>query len=250
MKLRHLVTITFLSVAFLLSAGHIPANYEGDQIRPIVATERAPTPEDAARFEQLANLLRQSETGRDMLALKETYQVAVRFEAGGGSSFGSASNRILLESNLEPVDAALVFVHEMHHARTLHEGTKANRETDSRQAYINQMIWEETEGMLVSIRVKTELETNGVIVTDLTLPYEEEYRWAYQNAVELARATSPGLSDQGLDAIGMTAGRQALFDTHMRGEPITATTHEIYLDYYGRLWDEAHPIWAYVLSNY
>lgn len=245
MQWRRLITIVTLSAVIFLSTGYVLA-HDDDQATPRLVDEPAPTREDEARFEQIAAILGQSATGSDLLNLKEAYRVQVRFETGRGSSFNQAANRILLETDLDPLNAALIFAHEMNHARAFHEGTKAHRKTDSRQAYINKMLWEEAEGMAVSIQVRMELEANGVAVTDLTLPFEGDYRRTYRVAVAQAKLSELSRSAQQLDDIGMAAGVQVLFGAHLRGETRTANTNESYPEYYGRHWDEVHPIWAFM----
>jgi len=248
MKWRHLIIIVLVAAAFFSTAGYAFGNNENDQATLTVAAEPAPTLEDRAQFEQLAAVLYQSTTGSYLLGLREAYQVTVRFETGQGSSFNQAANRILLETNRSPVSAALLFAHEMNHAQTFHEGRKPHRKSDSRQAYIDQMLWDEVKGMAVSVQVKMELEENGFDVADVTLPFEDDYRQAYQVAVEQARLSSSSTSTQQLKAVGIEAGEQALYDAYASGQIRTSNTHETYPDYYGRLWDEANPIWTFVSS--
>lgn len=248
MQRRHLITITFFAAVFLLSAGYALGGVGVVRATPGTVVEPAPTPEDKARFEQVVMVLNQSATGSYLLGLKEAYKVKVRYEAGQGSSFMQAANRIRLEAGLAPVKAALIFAHEMNHAQTFHEGSKAHRKSESRQAYVYQMLWEEAEGMAVSIQVKMELERNGVDVANITLPLEDDYRQAYQDAVDQARRTAPMRSAEQLDAFGKAAGVQALYGAHLRGETSTSNTHETVLDYYGRLWDEVHPVYAFLAS--
>ena len=93
-----------------------------------------------------------------------------------------------------------------------------------------------------------ELEESIVEVGTITLPFEDVYLHAYQAAViEAQQLTTPVGMDQ-LISIGMAAGVQALFETHLRGETRTANTHEPCIDYYGRVWDEAHPVLAYIVT--
>lgn len=248
MQERHLITLFMMFAVSFLSAGCVNGNFAVDHPVPGLVTEPVPTIEDRARFEQIASILNQSATGNYFLQLRETYNVVVRFEPGRGSSFSQAANRIRLDSNHDPLNAALIFVHEMHHARTLHEGRKADRQSESRQDYVNHMLWEEAEGMAASILVKLELEGNGVDVASLTLPFEHYYRQAYQAAFDQARLSEPAMSVQQLGTIGMAAGIQALFGAHLRGETRTANTHQPCIDYYGHAWDEAHPIKAFMAN--
>lgn len=208
--------------------------------------EPAPSHEDIARFQQVAEVLRNSETGRMLLALKEAYQVDVKFEAGAGSRFRREPNLILLDADHEPMKAALYFAHEMHHARYLHEGRKAELKVDSRQDYISKKLREEAEGMVVSIQVKMELEAADLPASEITLPLETLYRAAHQAAVEGASSGMLVPDEADLGTIGETAGEQALFKAFASGEVKTSNSYEPYPDYYGRDWDEAHLVKAYI----
>lgn len=245
---RHLITLLFASAVFFLSYGSVAGNLMFGQPEPGVVSEPGPTSDDDARFAQIAAILRLSATGHQYLELRERYHVVVRFESGQGSSFSQAANRIRLDSKHDPLNAALIFVHEMHHARTLHEGRKANRQAESRQEYVSHMLWEESEGMAAGIQAKLELEANGVDMGGLTLPLEQEYREAYQGAVDQARLAEPAPGARELSSIGMTAGVQALFNAHLRRETRSANTHEFIIDYYGRAWDEANPNKVFVTN--
>lgn len=246
MKRRQLITISFTAAFIILIAGYLLGSFGEDQVAPRNVSEPAPNLEDELRFEQLATVLNQSDSGRYLLGLKEAYRITVRFEAGHGSTFNQDANRILLDANHDAVKAGLYFAHEMHHARTLLEGKKADIRSESRQSYIDKKLREEAEGMVASIRVKMELEEIGVDVTGITLPLENSYRQAYQEAAKEAGLSAPSLSPQQLDSIGMAAGEQALFGAFASGEITTSNTHEPYTDYYGKAWDEVHPFMAFV----
>jgi hypothetical protein len=235
------MTLFFLSAVFFLSTGSVAGNFAVGQLGPDVVTEPLPTSEDDARFAQVAAILNLSATGNQFLDLRKRYKVVVRFEAGQGSSFSRTENRIRLDSSHDPLRSALIFVHEMHHARTLHEGTKADPRVESRQDYVRHMLWEESEGMAAGIQTKLELEDGGVDMGGLTLPFEDDYRQTYQGAIDQARLAEPEMTAQQLSSIGMAAGVQALFEAHLRRETRTAHTHEFTIDYYGHVWDEVNP---------
>lgn len=246
MKRRHLITISLTAALIILIAGYLLGSFGEDQVAPRNVNEPAPNLEDEVRFEQLATVLNQSATGSYLLGLKETYRITVKFEAGHGSTFNQDTERILLDANHDVVKAGLYFAHEMHHARTLYEGKKADLRSESRQSYIDKKLKEEAEGMVASIRVKIELEEIGADVTDIILPLEDTYRQAYQEAAYRAGLSAPSLSPQELDVIGIAAGEQALFDAFASGEIRTSNTHEPYTDYYGDAWDEVHTFKALV----
>lgn len=152
-------------------------------------------------------VLNQSTTGCYLLGLREAQKVTVRIDTGQGLSFNQAANCILLETNRAPVSAARLFVHEMNHAQTFHEGRKPHRKSDSRQAYIDQMLWDEVKEMAVSVQVKIELEENGFDLASVTLPFENDCRQAYEEAVGWAQLSSTAAtSAQQLKAVGIEAG--------------------------------------------
>ena len=241
-----LIGILVLGAGFFLNSGSASGINGKDQPAPEMRTNPAPVEEEDTRFEQMEAVLNQSATGRQLLTLKETYRVGVQFETGCGSRFRQNSNLILLDANHDPIKAALFFAHEMHHAQTLHEGNKADLKSESRQTYVNLKLREEAEGMVASIQVKMELEKTGLQAANVTLPLEDHYRQAYQATVGQARLSEASLSERQLEATGRTAGQQALYEAFASGEVKTSNTYEPYPEYYGRDWDEAHPIKALV----
>ncbi len=201
---------------------------------------------DRDQFEAIAAILRQSATGRHFLGLKEVYLLEIQYETGLGSRFRQTENLIVLDSNLDAYKAALIFAHEMHHARVYHEGTKADLNSEARQTYIDLKLKEEVEGMVASIQVKMELEMAGLPVAEIKLPLENHYRQAFQIASDQARRADPALSASLLESIGQNAGENALYEAFASGEVKTSNTFEPYPDYYGRDWDRAHPFQAFI----
>lgn len=213
-----------------------------EQAAPAIEANLAPAAEDSTHFDRVAAVLNQSETGSQLLKLKEIYKVGIQFEEGRGSRFQKGSNLILLDSRHDPVKAALYFAHEMVHAQTFNEGTGADINSVSRQAYINLKIQEEVKGMKAGFQVKMELERIGVRVADITFPMEDIYRLAYRLASAQASLLDNALSEQQLDTIGQAAGESALFDAFASGEIKTSNTHEPYTDYFASRWDEANGV--------
>ena len=240
------IGIMVLPVVSLYISGNIAGINRQDQAAPAMRTNPAPVLAVSAHFEQIEAVLNQSATGRQFLNLKEAYRVSVQFEAGYGSRYRQNTNLILLDSNLDPVKAALFFAHEMHHARTLHEGNKADFKSEARQAYVNFKLQEEAEGMMASIQVKMELEKIGLHVANITLPLENQYRQAYQVASDQTKLSDATLNENQLDNIGRSAGLQALYEAFASGDVKTSNTYDSYPDYYGRDWDRAHPVKAFI----
>lgn len=195
---------------------------------------------DRQRFDEISAVLNQIATGRTALSLVEKYDIGIYFEAGGGSYFNPNTNEIVLEANHEPVRAALSLVHEVTHARYLHEGSTADILADDRQTYIEKKVGEEVAGVVKSIEAKMELEAAGVDVSELWYTLEYPYRTARETAIENARANEPDSSDASLEAIGREAGRQAVFEGFMNGKTWTSVTKESYPNYYGGDWDRVN----------
>jgi hypothetical protein len=185
-----IISVTFLAIGQILELADRRALEEVEKAQP------APVVADIERFEQIATVLEQSPTGRELLNLKETYDVAVIFEAGSGSRFRQNSNLILLDASYDTVKAALFFAHEMYHAQTFHEGTKADLKSESREAYVAEKLMEEAVGMAVSVQVKMELEAANLSIDGLTMPLETQYRDAFQAAKDQARAAGTNVKNE------------------------------------------------------
>ena len=254
-SVKVILFVTFLLIAGVALFSHLRSEYaagdiEQEQAAPAAGPNYAPEVKAGAYFEQIAAILNQSETGRHLLKLNELYDVNIQFEAGNGFRFRQDSNLILLDSTSDLFKAALFFSHEMHHARTYHEGNKANIKEESRSTYVNLKLQEEAEGMITSIQVKMELEQSGLQITNIILPLEDHYRRASQAAKDSARISNAPLSDEQLDDLGRKAGKQALYKAFASGEVNTSNTYESYPEYYGRDWDEAHLLKAFYIKHY
>ena len=213
-----------------------------DHVAPAMETLQPPAIVESRRFNQVEAILKRTATGRHLLHLKETYEVNVQFEEGGGSRFRKRTNLILLDTDRDPIEAAIFFAHEMHHAQVLHEGSQADPKSEARQAYIELKLWEEVAGMMASFQVKMELEQIGIPVAEIRLPLENLFRWAHKVATQQARLSDPRLSEQQLESIGQAAGEQTLYDAFASGNIKTSNTHEPYPSKFGRRWDEAHHV--------
>jgi hypothetical protein len=231
-----LMAAAYFAIGQLLGPEDRGASVEAGNIEP------APAVADEARFERIAAVLEQSDTGRQLLTLKESHRVGVFFEAGYGSRFRQDLNLILMDDGYDAVKAALFFAHEMYHAQTFHEGTKADIKAETRETYVAKKLMEEAAGMAISVRIKMELEVANLSMAGVTLPLESQYRDAFQAAVERTRAGGTNLSEVELRAIGHQAGTQALYDAFASGEVKTSNTYEPYPEYYARDWEEAHPV--------
>ena len=207
------------------------------------APPNSPEPQFASdfergRFAEISAVLHRIPSGRLALDMIDQYEISIHFEAGGGSYFNPNTNEILIDANHDPVRAALSMVHEVTHARYLHEGSGADILSDGRQAYIEKKVGEEVEGVVRSIEAKMALEAAGVDVSGLWYTLEYPYRTAHKAAVEDARAAEPGSREETLATSGREAGKQSVFEGFMNGKTWTSVTKESYPDYYGADWDK------------
>lgn len=242
MRRRYLLTTfilmaaTYFIIGQVLGPGHLEASEATEKAEP------APVFADEVRFRQLMAVLEHSAKGRQLLYLKKTYQVGVIFEAGYGSRFRQDLNLIIMDDGYDSIKAALFFAHEMYHAQTFHEGTKADIKSESRESYVAKKLMEESIGMALSVQIKLELEAANFSMVGLTLPLETRYRKAFQAAVDRTRAEETNPSEVELQAIGHQAGTKAIYDAFASGTVKTSNTYEPYPEYYARDWEEAHPV--------
>ena len=181
-----------------------------------------------------------SETGIKALDMMTKYNVTMMFRGGEGSYFDPAANAMVIDSNETVEEAALTFVHEMNHARYHHEGLEGDIATLSREDYVKSRVEEEAEGAVLSIEAKMELEMTPLKEITATFPQEAEYRQAYQQAIDAAKAADPSLSDEDLKTLGRAAGKARVIHGFMIGEVVTSTSDETYPDFYGTEWDDYH----------
>ncbi len=201
---------------------------------------RLDTEFDRERFAEISQVLNQIASGKMTLALIEKHGIGIHFESGVGSYFNPNTNQIVIDAKHEPVRAALSLVHEVTHARYLHEGSTADIISDGRQAYVEKKVAEEVEAVVKSIEAKMELEARGVDVSDLWYPLEYPYRKAYEVGSEAARNGEPGTNGDAPESAGRQAGWGAVFEGFMNEKTWTSVTKESYPDYYGREWDQVN----------
>ncbi len=190
------------------------------------------------QFEAISKVLNTIEKGRATLQLIEAYQINMRFEAGNGSRFIPPSNEIVIDSNIEPISAVLILVHEVTHARYYHEGLAANINLLNRPVYTQMKIDEEVMAVINSIEVTMELAESGVNVAELRHALYFPYRQAHGAAVRAAKSDYSGLDDGTLHQIGRTAGRTTVEQAFLTGEVVTSTTQQSYSEYWGSIWDQ------------
>lgn len=198
--------------------------------------EEAPAPLDYAQIKAICDTI---PTGVEAIKRKEDYNIGVEFIAGGGSYYDSAGGKMIIDANESAGDAALTFIHEMHHAYYDKEGLGANVVDLSRDEYVAGMVKEEAEGTVKSIEGKIELEATDFDTSGVGFPLETEYRTAYKTAYDAAIAGKKSEEEAKADA--RKAGMERVIKGFMDGEVVTSNSGESYPDYYGNYWDTVHP---------
>jgi hypothetical protein len=212
------IAVTGLSVRAARAAGNIGADESLNQIQAILS---------------------QIPTGQQALAMGEQHQVQVSFASGKGTFYLASRNTIVIDSQHQPMRAALSFVHEVNHARFWHEGLRADISSLSVEEYARLRVLEEAEGVARSIEAKMELQAAGVDVGNLYYPLEPAYREASREARTAAIARERGLPETELVQIGRAAGLAAVIQSFMDGRVLTSHTLEPYTDFYGHCWEKA-----------
>jgi hypothetical protein len=193
---------------------------------------------DNVRFEEIADLLNKIDTGGSTLSLINQYDIGVQYTSERGSRFNPNTNQIFINRNNDPVIASLILVHEVTHARYLHEGSAADITTDSRETYVTKKVQEEAAAVVNSIEAKMELEAAGVDTSGGQTTLEIPYRQAYEMAIMAASAADAGLDDDSAQTIGRTVARQTTFDALINGKAVTSNTRQTYPFYWGADWDK------------
>jgi len=192
-------------------------------------------------FDPIRSLLQQFPLGQTALSQMSQYNVGINWQSGGGSFYDAASNSMTMDQTMGHEEAAMVFVHEINHARYYHEGLQADMMTSTREDYVNGMVAEEAEGTVLSIEAQIEMEAAGLNSSGHTFPLQAEYQSAYDSAYATGRESQPDASEETLQQIARNAGLAAVTEGFMNGAVQTSTTGQSYADYYGSYWDRYHP---------
>lgn len=212
-----------------------------DIIKQCEAIDASP---DSAKLEQIEQILRAIPTGKAALNILSDYEVPIRFTAGSGSYYNSKRecDIMVIDSDLDILDAVLVLVHEANHARYTLERYTSKRLTgdplsQSRSEYVARRVEEEAESEVLSIEAKRELETAGFNVSEVTSIFETRFQSAYDKAVHLELTKIDPAIDN-LDAVGREAGKRDVMDGFNDGWVVMSFEGKSYLEFYGDFWDD------------
>ncbi|MGD2048327.1 MAG: hypothetical protein PVH03_02470 [Chloroflexota bacterium] len=209
----------------------------GEAVQPLPPSLDKESDLKPEAFERVGEVLKIIATGRETLYLIEKYDIDIHFEPDGGSRFNPNTNQIVVDSKHDLYPAALILIHEVTHARIIHEGSAADVKADSREAFVQGKVAEEMEAVVSSIEAKMEFEQNGVNTSESTYTLEIPYRQAYWTATRTAKITDPGLGEEDLQSIGRAAGRAAVLQALLNGKAVTSNTQQTYPFYWGAEWD-------------
>jgi hypothetical protein len=182
------------------------------------------------RWQTIERLLNKSALGLTALQRYRQYAVVIEYQTGTGSYYNSNHNKLTLDTTETAEEAALTFVHEMHHAHLRNAGLRADIYTMARDAYVQKKLEEEVDGTVLSIEAKAEIITAGEAIA-ATFPLEEDYRTAYEAAKQAGKS----------DDECRQAGRAQVMIGFQNGDVQTSHSGHSYPEYYGMLWDRAHP---------
>jgi type VI secretion system VgrG family protein len=207
-----------------------------------------PRPGEPAEVTAIRNLLNQTPTGRNAMYVYDRNKIQPVIGAPGvGMSYnpsdGQGGGNTVVVDPASPTPGSS-FVHEMNHADTHNNGTAPNRDTMSRDDYVNGMLAEEAQSDSLAEQTHNELAAAGT-------PEAEErnrftgpvYDAAQQQGENDYRAAHPDASQSDVDEAGRKAGEQAALNSYKSGNVLTGggSTPQTYQQYYGDDWDGAHP---------
>lgn len=195
-------------------------------------------PEGLDRDHEFVEILNSTERGREMLQWLADHGVEVIFDPQAtGAYFDPALNAIVMGPGYDNVDT---FVHEYNHAHYAGTGASVNTYDQatslSREDYVNGMLDEETQSVVLAIVAAGEFSDAGheVSAGDSRV-YWDAHDQARQDALDA------GLSGAEADAAGREAGTLAIRQLFVDGTYVTSNTSQTYEDYYGSYWDGVNP---------
>lgn len=203
---------------------------EATEDTPPARDDTPPTTAPDDRWQTIQRLLNKSALGLTALQRYREYAVVIEHQTGTGSYYNSNHNKMTLDTTETAEEAALTFVHEMHHAHLRNAGLRADIQVMARDAYVQKKLEEEVDGTVLSIEAKAEIITAGEAIA-ATFPLEEDYRAAFEAAKQAGKS----------DDECRQAGRAQVMIGFQNGDVQTSNSGQSYPEYYGMLWDRAHP---------
>lgn len=197
---------------------------------------------EANRLENIKNYVKKTPQGTHAIEVVDKYKVGAIFTDGPGSVFDPNDNTIKMDKNRSDLDLSFTFVHESNHAEYANKKMQADVMTDTREAYVDKMLSEETEGQALSILAKMDIEANpgDIDMSKATeRAGESSFKKGYKKGYDDAKAAKK--SEDEAKTAGIAAGKILLRKDFDEGITIvTSNTHESYKVYYGKEWDKRH----------
>ncbi|MFD6463985.1 hypothetical protein, partial [Streptomyces roseolus] len=205
--------------------------------------------------DQVRNLLRQTELGREILARMGDGPISARFEPRHADGRAGEFRRrqlsvVTFTSGNGHVRQALAYAHEALHAEALVEGNSARtriRATD-REDFVRSMVDEEVAANIRMIELAEQFRDLGYEVTtgEHAQGIERTYREAYDRGVNEASLIPFVLRDPGAALSPVEIHR---FATDYAANAIRPAITELasdhgqsYADFYGKAWDSANSV--------
>jgi hypothetical protein len=191
----------------------------------------------------LPSIASKSGAGAEMVAIQARYKVKVAPSPKKGSSyFDGKSNTTFIDPLASRNEAALIYVHEMGHAKMYHERmTPGSRwHQMPRELYVNIMLHEEAMVQIRAIQTQRDLMLSQPGFKADTL-FAADYSRVARAAFDEYLLANPG-EYMAAKKVAYEAADQHIFGLYQSGDKvINSVTKESYQNYYGKAWDKAQP---------
>lgn len=172
------------------------------------------TPDNAVQpdlsIEQKMNAaLQNSALGQEALAIKSKYSITLQWVNTGAAGYEENGNKCFINRNLDPVEAASYFTHEMHHAEEYKSGKSPDAlqyKDDQEDAYVTKMVKEEIDGTMLQFEAMLQMGTAGKL-SSTTAELLPQYKRVRQNAVDNHLKSNP-TDQKGAEEAGKKSCKQ------------------------------------------
>jgi len=191
-------------------------------------------PQQRLTVKAIRDFLAKSALGREAVAFYDAHGISINFMSGKGASWDKIDNKINMHSYYSVEMAALVFVHEIHHARSSIDGPTGDPHTQSMDAYVATMLNEEVHATIAAIQVRWELNKAGE--PPLTAPSESAYSEGRRTGVKRLLETNPDASPEERAQAGDKGGYDALMARFRNGDARSSRDGRSYVEVYETSW--------------
>jgi hypothetical protein len=194
-------------------------------------TQGSSNPAEILFNNAIVQMLLSTPEGTDALSIERAFGGKLLLVPGVASSYNPQTTTTSIGRELDDVQKARAYIHEITHLYYQKLGLTGNAKTDPLKVYVQKMLKEEinaeTNAYSFLIMIKGEDELSAL---------EKAFKRAYEQGYEQARASNPGAGAIWWHLAGKQAGKQVLEEAFANGEVRIAATGERYEEYYVRLW--------------